>query len=105
MNLFKLDYKISNIIGYIIGVLNSFIFNKFWTFKSTANFKGEAVKFFAVFLVCFGIQFGFTVFFKEILLFPKEIATIGGMVIYTILGFFGNKIFTFKKDTKNYTDK
>ena len=35
--LFGWDYRFSNVLSYILGVINSFFFNKFWTFKSKKN--------------------------------------------------------------------
>jgi putative flippase GtrA len=41
-NIYKMDYRIANAVGYIIGFINSFIWNKLWTFKSNKNFLIEA---------------------------------------------------------------
>jgi putative flippase GtrA len=96
MRLFHVEYRIANGIGYVFGVINSFLWNKLWTFKSKNSYFREAVLFVLVFLVSYGIQFCFLVLFKEILHINVYIAQVISMVIYTIISFFGNRIFTFK---------
>lgn len=95
--LFKIDFKIANIISYILGVINSFILNKFWTFKSKKYKLSEIFLFFLVFFVSFGIQYYFTIFLKERLKINPSLAYICGNILYTIIGFLGNKFLTFRK--------
>lgn len=86
----------SNAISYVLGLINSFFFNKKWTFGS-AGFKAkELALFIAVFLVSYGIQFAFFAFMHH-LHWREEIAQLLGMVVYTGIGFVGNKFFTFKE--------
>ena len=47
MKLFGCSDVVSNMVGYVAGVLNSFIWNKQWTFRSSAGWIGSAV--------CFGV--------------------------------------------------
>ncbi len=94
---FHFYYLLANWIGYIFGFTNSFIFNKLWTFKSKGDFRREALFFILIFIVCYIIQAVFLVIFKEILKISGDISQILAMVIYTICGFLGNKIFTFRK--------
>ena len=37
------NYKISNFAGYILGLINSFIFNKLWIFKTKKNLDRKSV--------------------------------------------------------------
>lgn len=98
MNLFHVSHMIANPIGYILGLINSFIMNKSWTFKSTGPVKKESYMFFAVFIVCFFIQYLLSnILLIETLGIEKNIAQLPGMVVYTVLGYFGNKLLTFKK--------
>jgi len=55
-NFVKLDYRLSNSIGYIIGVINSFIWNKKWTFKTKNSLKSEFLKFIVVFIISYFIK-------------------------------------------------
>ena len=48
-----LSYGISNVVGYIFGVINSFLWNRNWVFKTKNDFKRELVLFVCGFLICF----------------------------------------------------
>lgn len=98
MNGFGISLKISNAVGYIAGFINSFILNKLWTFKQNElSAYRQFIRFGAVFAVCYFIQLGFVVLMVDEIGIEKNIATLIGMVIYTLIGFILNKIFTFKK--------
>ena len=94
---FHFYYLLANWVGYIFGFTNSFIFNKLWTFKSKGDFRREAFFFVLIFIICYIIQAIFLVFFKESLKISADLSQILSMIIYTICGFLGNKIFTFRK--------
>jgi putative flippase GtrA len=40
-----IPYGPSNVVGYILGVINSFIWNRNWVFKTKKNLRREAVLF------------------------------------------------------------
>ncbi|MBD5186056.1 MAG: GtrA family protein [Bacteroides sp.] len=100
---------VSNACGYVAGLINSFILNKTWVFKSTRRDVAEAAKFAVGFLICYGIQLGVTWFLTT----PMELgeiiwelgpvsfsgyslATLVGMGVYTICNFVFNRLVTFK---------
>ncbi|MDY6934888.1 MAG: GtrA family protein [Spirochaetota bacterium] len=97
-NIFKVDYRLSNIIGYTLGLINSFILNKMWTFRSKSVFYKEIIPFFLFFLVSYIINLGAVVFCVEILLINKNISQLIGMVFYTSTNFIGNRLWTFKNE-------
>ena len=96
----KLDYRISNFVGYIIGLINSFILNKSWTFKSKNRLHKEIIPFLAMFFVCYFINLSTVIFFKELLEINNLISQGSGMIIYTITNYFGNKYWAFKNINK-----
>lgn len=99
---------ISNVIGYVCGLINSFLWNKQWVFRSRESYLGEAVRFGVGFGVCYCVQFaivwslshgmfGETVFpVGPFAISGYGIATLLGNVAYTICNFLYNKIITFK---------
>lgn len=89
-------YITANWIGFAAGVINSFIFNKLWTFKSRKMVGREIFLFILVTGVCYFIQLGILVLLKERLKWPFFWAQIAAMVIYTGLGFLGNNFLTFR---------
>ena len=96
MKVLKASYILSNVVGYILGFINSFILNKIWTFKSKGHVGKESFYFIVIFLVCYSIQLGFLIILKEKLLIKAEYAQIIAMGLYTIMNFTGNKYITFK---------
>ena len=106
---------LSNFVGYIIGLLNSFLLNRKWTFDSKVNMLGGAFRFLLVFAVCYVLQLGVLLYLNRTcpddpplysLLEPVLIVLkidslfyiqIFAMVVYTALNFLFNKYFTFKK--------
>jgi len=108
----SLALSISNTVGYIVGLINSFIWNRSWTFKSKNNWKPEFVRFTIAFLICFVIQLILVnILYKYVILnevhlsffrfeytvSAAEICQLIGIVFYTALNFLFNKYFTFKK--------
>lgn len=105
----------ANFTGYCIGLISSFFLNRKWTFNSTGNVLGSAVKFFLVFAVCYLLQLSVLLFlnhycpqnpplyslfesiwkiFKIDTLFYIQLLA---MVVYTAVNFLINKYYTFKK--------
>jgi putative flippase GtrA len=92
----KVPLYASNAISYVLGLVNSFFFNKNWTFGSGGFKVKELALFLAVFLVSYGVQFAFFALMHHLGI-REEIAQLLGMIVYTGIGFFGNKFFTFRK--------
>lgn len=101
---------VSNGIGYVAGLINSFIWNREWVFRSKSNAGRQALKFGVGFVICYGLQL-FTTWFLTTPMRLGEIewslpvgisftgyavATIFGMCIYTIANFIFNRVVTFK---------
>lgn len=102
--------EISNAAGYVIGLVNSFVWNKSWVFKSKNNLWKEASLFTIGFLICYGLQFAMFWFLLnatalqhiEISWLPmkntgENIAICLSMVVYTLANYCYNRFVTFKK--------
>lgn len=100
---------VSNAIGYVAGVINSFIWNKNWVFKTSGHYRSEAIKFIVGFLICYGLQFltvwllsyktqlkEFEFFFIFFTVSGYGVATLIGNVVYTLTNYVYNKLVTFK---------
>lgn len=104
----------ANLIGYTVGLINSFLWNKQWTFKSTIDWKSSAMRFLVVFAVCYLLQlmlllvlnhyyidrppfYGFLkpIFVSFSLSIPFYHQMLA-MAFYTIINFLINKMYTFK---------
>jgi putative flippase GtrA len=92
----NVNYLIANAVSYAVGVIHSFLWNKFWTFKSKAGGRRELFWFVVIFLFSFGIQNLVLIFLKERLNFSKFWAYAAAMAVYPLISFFGNKYITFR---------
>ncbi|MCC8037840.1 MAG: GtrA family protein [Bacteroidales bacterium] len=100
----------ANAIGYGAGVINSFIWNKTWVFRSDKDFRREALKFLGGFALCYALQaavvwtLSVPMDWADQLYSPLPgvvfsgyaVATILGNVVYTIANFIYNRAVTFK---------
>jgi len=97
---------VSNALGYICGVVNSFVCNRQWVFHSHGHYGREAIKFVVGFLLCYGLQliivwmltstygkYDFRIL--GIVLSGYGIATLIGNVVYTLANFVYNRMVTF----------
>ena len=99
---------VSNALGYIAGVTNSFFFNKQWTFKSKGHYRREAVRFLLGFGICYALQFilvwmltqspfgKYDFMFFGVVISGYGIATLLGNVVYTLANFVYNRLVTFR---------
>ena len=87
---------LSNVTGYAAGVINSFFFNKLWTFKSRDSWFGSALRFAVVFGICYLLQLGMLFCLKANLSIDPYYNHLIAMVFYTAINFLMNKYITFK---------
>ncbi len=113
----SVPYGIANAIGYVLGVINSFIWNRQWVFKTGTNVKREALLFGCGFLVCWILQglvsllllegLGWknlpddTIPFLPMKNAGQNIVMVISMVVYTIANYIYNRTITFKEHEKN----
>lgn len=91
------DFRVANLIGYIIGLTNSFIWNKLWVFKSKGNkVIKEILLFFMVFVICYLSQYIILTFTALKMNVNKYISQIIAMIFYTLLNYYLNKLLTFR---------
>lgn len=107
-SLFEWNLYVSNALGYICGVINSFLCNKQWVFHSKGGYLPEGAKFLIGFALCYGLQLWAVWMLAEsqfgnldfsiagIVLSGYGIATLIGNVIYTLANFVYNKVVTFR---------
>ncbi|MDR0412174.1 MAG: GtrA family protein [Dysgonamonadaceae bacterium] len=103
--------SLSNITGYAAGIINSFIWNRKWTFKSQKNWRIDFFKFTGAFFICYlpqlllvmilngsgivpTLRFGFPE--REYVLSSPYTCQLAGIVFFTLLNFLCNKYYTFK---------
>ena len=89
------DY-LSNFTGYIIGLLNSFIWNRKWTFESKTKVSVTIFKFIVTFVISYLFQLGNLYLLLHFTLIDPYYCQILSIVVYTLINFILNKYYTFK---------
>lgn len=96
---FGWNLYVSNALGYICGVINSFLCNKQWVFRSDGSYAREALKFLLGFGLCYLLQLWLVWMLTEsyfgqlnfnilgVVLSGYGIATLLGNVVYTLANF------------------
>lgn len=96
-NYFHFDYILANVAGYFFGLVNSFIWNKKWTFKSSEHYTKELIPFLIVFGISYLINLITVIFMVESLKINPNIAQVLGIAAYSSTNFLINKYWTFSK--------
>lgn len=89
------DY-LANIIGYIIGLINSFIWNRKWTFENKQSVKDTLYKFIGIFAISYLAQLGNLYLLLHHTSIDSYVCQLLSIVIYTVINFALNKYYTFK---------
>ena len=95
-NIFHLDYILSNIGGYAVGLVNSFIWNRQWTFYSSQHYSKEVVPFLIVFGISYAVNLLVVVFAVEFLMIHPNLAQLVGIIAYSSTNFLLNRKWTFR---------
>lgn len=95
------NYLIANTISTIIGVAHSYLWNRFFTFKSKNKALKEITKFVSVYIVSYLIGMCTLFIFKDKLNISAYLAGLINLVITTLISYFGHKYYSFKKDEGN----
>jgi putative flippase GtrA len=100
-NITAFETFLATVIGYAVGTVHSYIWNKFFTFKSKEKSIGEFLRFVMVCVVQYGVNYGLTLLAKQFI-DMHFIYTIAVTLICMVISFVGHSLFSFgKKFTKN----
>jgi putative flippase GtrA len=96
MKVFYCSDYISNLAGYIIGLINSFIWNRKWTFESKSKVGVTVFKFIVTFAISYLFQLGNLYLLLHFTHIDSYISQLLSIVVYTCINFVLNKYYTFK---------
>ena len=96
------DY-LANIAGYIVGLINSFIWNRKWTFASKSSLKAQILKFILTFALSYLFQLGNLYLLLNYTSIDPFVCQLLSIVVYTVINFLMNKYFTFKENSHGET--
>lgn len=94
-NVYGINYILANIIGYSFGLINSFIWNKRWTFRSLNHYSKEILPFFLIFLVSYIANLIVLIINVEVFKLNHNISFVLSSIIYVVIGFTANRKWTF----------
>ncbi len=99
---------VCNALGYVAGVVNSFLWNRRWVFHSDGSYSREALKFAVGFGICYALQFAAVYALTTspfgrwefdlgwFVLSGYGVATLLGNILYTLANFIYNRLVTFR---------
>lgn len=106
----NLNYIVSHILGSVLAITNNFILNSYFTFKATDKIWKRATSFFGIAAIGLVISTTLLPIFVRLLnvcidytdieisqKVIQNLAKLGATGVVTIMQFFMNKYFTFKK--------
>jgi len=88
-------YIYSSLVAHMIGVTNSFIWNKHWTFRSKGTLLNELLKFNSVYGIIFVINLILLILFVEKFMLNPKISGVFALGICTLISFYGHKYWSF----------
>ncbi len=106
-----LGYWPSTAIAYVAGAVMSFFLNRHFTFRSEETFLRSAVKFAINVAVCYVVAYALAQPIAEWVLgrtaisplWQERLTKLGGMALYTILNYFGQRFFAPRVPVNNNT--
>lgn len=95
-----LYHLLASTVGFCFAVTNSYIVNKYWTFKTRGSKKRrEFAKFIIVNLVTLSINLGSMAILVEQCGMDPRIAQLASIGLTLCINFLGNKFWTFRQKT------
>jgi putative flippase GtrA len=86
----------SNVIGYAVGLLVSFVLNRIFTFRSTSAALPEALRFLAIFVLAYLANLGVLMILIGQLHVHEGLSQVLAGVVYFVLSFALSKYYVFK---------
>ncbi len=90
-----MDAALANVVGYLAGMINSFILNKLWTFEAQGDAVRQAHRFFILNVLGLMLSTIIIFVFVDLLSGPYVVVWFITVGVVMMLNFFGNKYWTF----------
>ena len=95
-----LHYVFAQLISTIIGVTNSYFWNKYFTFRKKDKSVSEVVRFITVYAVSYAANLGLLFLLIDRLKMSEYLAGILGLIVTTLISYIGHNKFSFKGEIK-----
>ncbi|WP_077046219.1 GtrA family protein [Pseudomonas sp. KK4] len=99
MYILGMDPVISNVVGYLIGLMLSYTLNRKVTFQSTSKSKSEVVRFLIVFLIAYFANLAVLMILINVGVFHEVVNQIVAGAVYVVFSFFLNKYYVFYRSS------
>jgi putative flippase GtrA len=96
MYLAKMTPETSNVSGYVVGLIVSYILNRNFTFKSKQDRRGEILRFLVVFIISYVSNFVVLIILIHGIGLHKGVSQVFAGVVYVLASYLMNKYFVFK---------
>ena len=90
------SYAVALTVGNIIGIINSYIWNKFFTFGSKKASKGEVTKFLVIAIMQYFLNLLIVYICVDLVGISPELAGVIAISISVFFSYFGHKFWSFK---------
>ncbi len=92
---FGVDYRVANLIGYVVGFLIAFVLNRNWTFAHRGGWLSSFARWGVVAGIAYGGNLVAVIALHRWLGLDARLAQIGGIPVYTMLSYLGGRYFAF----------
>ncbi len=90
-----IQYFIANTLSYILGIIHSYLWNKFFTFRTKTVSASEPLKFVSVYFVSYLFSNLFLWLFVEQFHASPYVAGAASLFLTTAVSYFGHSFFSF----------
>lgn len=102
MYLVGLSPELSNILGYALCLMLSFVLMRNYTFRSKGNYRGELLRFLFVFAVAYVLNLGALAYMVRVAHMHDGVSQIVAGAVYVATSFLMNKYLVFGGVPKGY---
>jgi putative flippase GtrA len=95
--------EVAQTLATVLGVINSYFWNKYFTFKSPKKSFAEIVRFVSVYLVSYLASLGINVLLYYHFGVNKYLSAFLCIFVTTLVSYFGHNFFSFKQAKKSET--
>ena len=96
MYIAQMSPESSNVAGYTVGLVASYVLNRNYTFNSRQNRGSEIVRFLLVFLVAYASNFAVLVVLIRLIGIHEGASQVLAGLVYVLTSFIMNKYYVFK---------
>ena len=97
------NYLAAGAIGFALGALNGYTWNRVWTFEAGRHRHGMLVRYLIVTLAAIGLTAGLLAFFVEAVGTGKLVAQLLALPVVTVIAYHANHRWTFRDRTDRPT--